>query len=160
MGRGTQAARDEAKKNGKPEKAFSSTSQAPASLLARGSSRSPKEPRGPEAIDALKMALQTSRGPKDGRRAGIRRQGRQDPPRLLCRQTSRSRGLLGMLTSYDDDERKPGRRGDRPQSRPHDPGRRLQGKDRAPRGAVASSRNLKDPKQREALEEITGQAIT
>ena len=104
MVQGIRAAYDEAKKNGK-EKASSSTSRRHLpSFSPRFLAIAEKNPEGPEAIDALKMTFRPARHKPDNRSKRGPRPSRSC--RIIMSTKPQIKGLLKMLTRYDDKDSK------------------------------------------------------
>ena len=97
------AAYEEAKKNGK-EKDFKFDKPHPAALFSpRFLAIAEKNPEGPDAIEALKLTLQTSNGPKPAPRSKRAPKPSRSFSDYYVAKPS-IKGFLDMLTMYDDDD--------------------------------------------------------
>jgi thiol-disulfide isomerase/thioredoxin len=149
-------ARDEAKKNGKEEDSHPDKPGPAVAFSPRFLAIAEKNPEGPEAIDAIKKAVETSFEAKPAIGLGIRAKGIKILQDYYVTRPEIKR-LLRMLTSYDDDAAI--KLVDEVIAR--NPDRKVQalackGKMAHREDLASFTESIKDPKEREALEAARG----
>ncbi len=157
-GKGYKAAYDEAKKNGKTI-GFKYDKPSPLpSFSPRFLAIAEQNPEGPDAIEAIKMTLQTSFSRKPDAPLETRAKALKILEDHYVKKPQ-IKGVLKIITIFEDKESKAaGRRRDCPESRSGHPGRGLPGSGFPPGEIARFAETVKDPKQL-AVRKGRGQGI-